>query len=151
MKLKNINLKTKGFTIIEVVLVLAIAGLIIAAVFIAVPGLQAGQRDTARKNDVSAVLSQVSTYASNNNGSFPTGDSNNEWTNSGVKLSSNSTKIKIVSTVPTLTDGEIYVTTGKVCNTVGANSVTLSSGTTNQVAVYTILEQSNKTGYCVSN
>ena len=35
----------KGFTIIEVVLVLAIAGLIFAMVFIALPALQRSQRD----------------------------------------------------------------------------------------------------------
>ena len=40
--------KEKGFTIIEVVLVLAIAGLIFLMVFIALPALQSSQRDTAR-------------------------------------------------------------------------------------------------------
>lgn len=39
----------KGFTIIEVVLVLAIAGLIFLAVFLALPALQRNQRDTQRK------------------------------------------------------------------------------------------------------
>ena len=41
----------KGFTIIEVVLVLAIAGLIFAMVFIALPALQRSQHDQSRKND----------------------------------------------------------------------------------------------------
>ena len=36
----------KGFTIIEVVLVLAIAGLIFLMVFVALPALQRGQRDS---------------------------------------------------------------------------------------------------------
>ena len=44
--------KEKGFTIIEVVLVLAIAGLIFLMVFIARPALQRGQRDTQRRDDV---------------------------------------------------------------------------------------------------
>lgn len=45
------NIKnTKGFTIIEVVLVLAIAGLIFLMVFIALPALQRGQRDTQRRH-----------------------------------------------------------------------------------------------------
>ncbi len=43
------QLKEKGFTIIEVVLVLAIAALIFLMVFIALPALQRNQRDTARK------------------------------------------------------------------------------------------------------
>ena len=44
-----------GFTIIEVVLVLAIAGLIFLMVFIAFPALQRSQRDTQRRNDLSKV------------------------------------------------------------------------------------------------
>ena len=68
----NVQNKEKGFTIIEVVLVLAIAGLIFLMVFIALPALQRSQRDTARRNDVSTVSSAVSTYVSNNRGSFPT-------------------------------------------------------------------------------
>ena len=49
----------KGFTIIEVVLVLGIAALIFLMVFIAVPVLNRNQRDTARKNDLSLVSTAV--------------------------------------------------------------------------------------------
>ncbi|MDO4781148.1 MAG: type II secretion system protein [Candidatus Saccharibacteria bacterium] len=56
----------KGFTIIEVVLVLAIAGLIFAMVFIALPAMQRGQRDNGRKSDASTVAAAVNTYKSNN-------------------------------------------------------------------------------------
>ena len=65
----------KGFTIIEVVLVLAIAGLIFLMVFIALPALQRGQRDTQRRDDMARVLSQVSQYQANNGGKIPNGDS----------------------------------------------------------------------------
>ena len=44
---QNKNFK-HGFTIIEVVLVLAVAALIFLMVFIAIPSLQVMQRDTAR-------------------------------------------------------------------------------------------------------
>lgn len=60
-----------GFTIIEVVLVLAIAGLIFLMVFIALPALQRSQRDTARKNDASAIAAAINSYASNNSGTLP--------------------------------------------------------------------------------
>lgn len=60
-----------GFTIIEVVLVLAIAGLIFLAVFIALPALQKGQRDTQRRSDASEFMSQLQHYATNNNGRVP--------------------------------------------------------------------------------
>lgn len=64
--------KEKGFTIIEVVLVLAIAALIFLMVFIALPALQRSQRDGQRRNDVSKVASQLTSYATNNRGKLPT-------------------------------------------------------------------------------
>ncbi len=60
-----------GFTIIEVMIVLAIAGLILLIVFLAVPALQRNSRNTQRKNDVAAVLAAVSEYSDNNNGQSP--------------------------------------------------------------------------------
>ena len=70
----NINSK-KGFTIIEVVLVLAIAGLIFLMVFVALPALQRSQRDTARRNDMSRVDTSLIQYQTNNqntgNGDLP--------------------------------------------------------------------------------
>ena len=61
------DIKTKeGFTIIEVVLVLAIAGLIFLMVFIALPALQRSQRDTSRRNDMSRVDTSLVQYQTNN-------------------------------------------------------------------------------------
>lgn len=68
----NINKKAKGFTIIEVVLVLAIAGLIFLMVFIALPALQRSQRDTQRKNDLSRAITAITNYTSSNRGTLPT-------------------------------------------------------------------------------
>jgi prepilin-type N-terminal cleavage/methylation domain-containing protein len=62
----------KGFTIIEVMIVLAIAGLILLIVFLAVPALQRNSRNTQRKNDVSALIGAVNEYTSNNSGTLPT-------------------------------------------------------------------------------
>lgn len=63
----NTNSK-QGFTIIEVVLVLAIAGLIFLMVFVALPALQRSQRDTARRNDLSRVDTSLVQYQTNNQG-----------------------------------------------------------------------------------
>lgn len=63
------ELKQKGFTIIEVVLVLAIAALIFLMVFIALPALNRNQRDQARKSVQSKVVSAVTTYQSTHRGS----------------------------------------------------------------------------------
>lgn len=61
----------QGFTIIEVVLVLAIAALIFLMVFIALPALQRNQRDTARKTVLGKVASAVTSFQSNNRGNNP--------------------------------------------------------------------------------
>lgn len=61
----------RGFTIIEVVIVLAIAALIFLIVFLAVPALQRSQRDTQRRSDLGRFMSQVTQYQSNNGGQVP--------------------------------------------------------------------------------
>ena len=69
---KGENLKS-GFTIIEVALVIAIAGLIFLMVFVALPGLRASQRDAERRDDVISFLSNVKKYQTNNRGALPMG------------------------------------------------------------------------------
>ena len=64
--------KQQGFTIIEVVLVLAIAGLIFLMVFIALPTLQRNQRDTQRRDDLSRFKAQINQYQANYKGEVPT-------------------------------------------------------------------------------
>ncbi len=60
--------KDEGFTIIEVLIVLAIAGLILVIVLVAVPQLQRNQRNEARRADAARVGTAVSNWSSNNNG-----------------------------------------------------------------------------------
>lgn len=60
-----------GFTIIEVMIVLAIAGFITLLVFQAIPALQRGNRNSSRKQDVARLLGAVSRYELNNSGSMP--------------------------------------------------------------------------------
>lgn len=67
----NTQNKAKGFTIIEVVLVLAIAGLIFLMVFLALPALQRNQRDQQRSADLGRLISAVQSYKSNNQGKRP--------------------------------------------------------------------------------
>ena len=62
----------KGFAIIEVSLVLAIAGLIFLMMFIALPALQRNMRDTQRKEDITALINAIKKYQSNNRGALPT-------------------------------------------------------------------------------
>lgn len=66
---KVVMKKNRGFTIIEVVLVLAIAGLIFAMVFIALPSMQRGQRNTQRKRDLTAIIAAMNRWKTHNSGS----------------------------------------------------------------------------------
>jgi prepilin-type N-terminal cleavage/methylation domain-containing protein len=70
MRNKNTN-KSDGFTIIEVLIVLAIAGLIMLIVFLAVPALQRNSRNTVIKSDAQALAGGFSEFSSNNDGINP--------------------------------------------------------------------------------
>lgn len=153
----------QGFTIIEVVLVLAIAGLIFLIVFLALPALQKAQRDTQRKNDLSRFLSQLSTYSGNNQGNVPS-----DWTTTGSfytqYLTANGetfndpqgnayslTTQANNATPPTTTIGSITVytnnTTGAKCDSTRASGINNGAGA-RSVAVTMPLE---KGGYLCQN
>jgi prepilin-type N-terminal cleavage/methylation domain-containing protein len=70
ISIKKPNLKD-GFTIIEVVLVLAIAGLIFLMVFIALPALQRSQRDTQRRDDIARANTALTQFMANNRNQVP--------------------------------------------------------------------------------
>jgi prepilin-type N-terminal cleavage/methylation domain-containing protein len=156
----------KGFTIIEVVLVLAIAGLIFLMVFIALPALQAGQRDTARKSDVSNVASAVTSYTSSNRGNFPAvgattldaqlGGAGAGTTKTYSSLSNNITSVTVLNGTagqkPDVTAGVITVYLKVKCDPAGGNTATKTSlvaGTARQYATVTMLEGGNGSGYCL--
>ena len=67
--LKKVN---QGFTIVETLIVLAIAALIITIILIAVPDLQRSGRNTNILHDAQNVASAVQTYEGNNQGAIPT-------------------------------------------------------------------------------
>jgi len=61
----------KAFSVIEVVLVLAVAGLIIIAMFVAIPALYRSQRNTVRKNQMLSLMKAVRSYQKNHSGKAP--------------------------------------------------------------------------------
>lgn len=63
---RNENNSTNGFTIIEVLIVLAIAGLILLIMFLAVPALQRNYRNTARKHDAQSIVTAIQECLNNN-------------------------------------------------------------------------------------
>lgn len=150
--------KSQGFTIIEVVLVLAIAGLIFLIVFLALPSLQKSQRDTQRKNDVSRFMSQLTQYQSNHQGALPTGTGLGAWDPSFVSpylgagasetfndpLNSTQYAVDIKATVPatapSASTGNIYVYTSAKCDSVLSWGVATSTST-RSVATIIFLEK----------
>lgn len=148
---------TKGFTIIEVVLVLAIAGLIFLVVFLALPALQRSQRDTQRRSDASRVMSQISAYQSNSQGAVPTSQAqidafkNGYMTSNGQQFNDpttgNSYNLQYRGTnyaAPT-NEGDMYYYTTATCSGGGASP---GSGG-RSIAVVVKVEQGGT--YCVNN
>ncbi len=68
---------SSGFTMIELSLTIAIAGLIFLMIFVALPWLRANQRDTKRREDLLHFINEVKTYQQKNRGTLP-GISDNE-------------------------------------------------------------------------
>ena len=66
--LNKIKKNNSGFTIIEVLIVLAIAGLILLVVFLAVPALQRNQRNQGYRSEANRVLGSVQEISANNGG-----------------------------------------------------------------------------------
>ncbi len=60
------RLNKKGFTIVEVMIVLAIATLLLVIVLIAVPALQRNSRNTEKKHDVNDLIGGIVDYSSTN-------------------------------------------------------------------------------------
>jgi type IV pilus assembly protein PilA len=167
--MNTVEKQQKGFTIIEVVLVLAIAGLIFIMVFIALPALQRNQRDTARKNEASAVISAVGTYQGNNRGANPTtagqlstiiNGATTGTLDSGAIIQLRATAFTANVTVTpnlnatvaaddTASADEVLVYLGYKC---GATNTSLIRGTARQVAVAVIQEAGGANGsvYCIN-
>ena len=83
----------QGFTIIEAILTIAIGGLILSMVFIAIPYLSRNQRDGNRKDDISLFLSKISNYQANNRKALPSmpSDTGYFWFGNGTGVSAGST------------------------------------------------------------
>lgn len=155
------TINKKGFTIIEVVLVLAIAGLIFLMVFIALPALQRNQRDSARKQEVGKIASAITSFSGNNGGKLPD-DSSQALVDKFAKYIDGTAK----------NDKTIELSTGRIVKfgTDGANSFgftdkdtiiiinkakcldtnALTGGTSRQAAVGVQLENADEI-YCQTN
>ena len=152
---------SKGFTIIEVLIVLAIAGLIMLIVFLAVPALNRNARNTQRRDDVAALMAMFAETLNNNNSTQPAscnGASATCWVKDAkVSILDNTTATNVVwtknasvpATAPTNTNVDNVVIqnyikcSGTVATVTGASSrnvaaifaVETTSGTASQCVV----------------
>jgi prepilin-type N-terminal cleavage/methylation domain-containing protein len=69
--MKRLSRDNRGFTIIETMIVLAVAGLILLLIFEAIPALERSSRNNQRRQDVQTILAAVSHYELNDSGNFP--------------------------------------------------------------------------------
>jgi type II secretory pathway pseudopilin PulG len=65
-----------GFTIMETLIVFAIAGMILLIVLFAIPALQRNSRNNQRRQDVQSILGAVSHWQLNHSGNIPASGDN---------------------------------------------------------------------------
>ena len=165
----------RGFTIIEVALVLAVGALIFLVVFLAVPSLQRNQRNDARRRDQSSVQEAITSWTSSNPRKNLTKDTLGEHPYTGgvpadqaanplakyIGTLSNNTEEVVVSgddTNPGTNYGQgtgvtkedrlktVYVLTGQTCNNDPNATVPYTSGSKKQAAVIIYSEVANGEG-----
>lgn len=161
---KKLGYKDGGFTIIEVLIVLAVAGLIMAIVLIAIPQLQRNQRNTARRDILGRIKTEIDAFAGNNNGNYPAANATNAAGNfgsiagnqsfagrylNGVNINDPSTgttvTFNLTGTIPTTpAQGTVYYRTGQVCN-----GEVMAGGSGRNYAVLIGLE--GGAGFCLDN
>ena len=147
MKLNN-----KGFTIVEVLIVLAIAGVILATILIAVPALQRNSRNTKVKQAATALVAGAQEYASANGGTAPASAAWSAPTVTWGATGTTQTKTTVaggITVTPSLGSGTIpatfaantvYLITGAICS---GNTAVSGTGT---AVVYTVEAGANTSG-----
>lgn len=156
-KVKNLK---KGFTIIEVMIVMAIAGLILAVVLIAIPQLQRSQRDNARQSVLSRLTSEFGSYAGNNEGKFPVtaqtlADFISRYITNKVDIKNPSSGSDYAVSIAgnaaaNPTSAQILVYPGMSCSGESVTGALSNSATVREYAIRLQLERAN-VYYCVDN
>lgn len=141
----NITKSNKGFTIIEVLIVLAIVGVIMAIIFLAVPALQRNSRNTQRRADVNSLAAAFNEWQSANSAtSAPTGWASNQLTGAAgsTAVSANvsyytGVTVAAVASPPqtALTSDTVRIVTGARCN-----GTAVQAGAARQAAIQFVTE-----------
>jgi len=154
-KLKN--RKQEGFTIIEVLIVLAIAGLILLVVFLAVPALNRNAHNNQYKTEANNLLGAYQEVSNNNGGSplTPTAtsaaDTNSMKNAANLKSLSGTIRIIAATTAAqTPAIGNATIVEGSTCT--AQNSNVPAAGTSRQIALFYQIESANSAAVyqCIS-
>lgn len=150
-------LKNKGFTIIEVLIVLAIIAVMMLAVFLAVPALNRNSRNNSIESDAQKILGAVGDFRGANNGANPQAIASNAaglLTVTGTGLNTVENRIKGSTTVAAGTGptapGTIHYAIGAKCNSATAFG---TSANTRSVAIMYLTETgaSSTAQHCVDS
>jgi prepilin-type N-terminal cleavage/methylation domain-containing protein len=153
-KLSTVRHTTSGFTLLEVLLVVAIIAILAGIVIIAInPGKQLGDsRNSRRMTDVNTILNAVHQYGLDNSGTYPSGVTTTptEMCNTGVAAGT--------CTAAGLVDLSTLTSTGKYlaalpkdplcptgCNASGNGYQISKSATTGRITVTAINPEQGKT------
>lgn len=154
----SLSHKDKGFTIIEVMIVLVIAAVIILIVFLAVPALQRNSRNNQRKNDASRISAAVTEYTNNNNGTPP-----GTWglikpfigTPAFYTLPDDGTSISAATANQTVTNASSapVVAHSGTCQTSGANAGKAAAGGSSRqfVVLYKVEAGGDDVAQCIAS
>lgn len=163
---KKLGYKDGGFTIIEVMIVLAVAGLIMAIVLVAIPQLQRSQRNTARRDIANRIKIEVDSYSGNNTGKIPVASGSNTASSfgsvsgdrsfAGRYLDADSINdpqtgdpvvFNFTGAIPTTPEvGTVYYRTNQLCD---GEVMTATGASGRSYAILMGLEGGS--GYCVDN
>lgn len=157
--------KQKGFTIIEIMIVLAIAGLILLIVIMTIPTLQRNGRNNQRSQDVTAMLQVTSSWGLNHSGEFPS-DTPPSTTkkdavlaqtkrtfytdNSSIIITGRNNDSYLTAPVSPVTDTEtVQIMNYARCSTTAVgNVVGQGAGYDNVVALYALETRTGTTSQC---
>jgi prepilin-type N-terminal cleavage/methylation domain-containing protein len=147
--------KQQGFTIVEIMIVLAVAAVIMLVVFLAVPALQRNNRNTQRRNDATHLAGLLNEYAANHSGQMPASwgkgcaldttnetfaiISNNTATCTGANAVANAAAVPAFPAIDVLSAG-----TNLTC----ANNVMSVAGGTRSTVIFFQVEP-GPTGQCI--